>query len=280
MRTAILIFIALATTANCGKLKFKVATAEKPAPEKQDKGGEDANFSNEHCIAVADGVGGWNEQGIDPSRYSRRLMKELSSALYMDTQKYTEDPKQLAVIAASRNKEIGTSTLVIVTLDNKQGVLRSANIGDSGYMILRKNAAGKFDLVYRSQEQQHSFNFPFQIGTNGDKPSNAEMNTHQVLKGDLVIVGSDGLFDNMYNEDIIKVVNDNINKASKTLQSTADDILRETYRLSLDRSYISPFAKHAEEHNLYFRGGKSDDITIVVGEIIFEEDPTEDSQSL
>ena len=44
-----------------------------PHPDKVEKGGEDAYYANSNLLAVADGVGGWNNQGIDPSLYSRAL---------------------------------------------------------------------------------------------------------------------------------------------------------------------------------------------------------------
>lgn len=281
MRFIALIYLVHAlSAASLGMLKFKIATAERPSPEKAHRGGEDANFSSQTCIAVADGVGGWNNQGIDPSLYSRRLMKEISRALAVDSNKYLKDPRQLAVIAASRNDQTGTSTLVIVTLDNEKKVMRSANIGDSGYMILRKNAARTYELIFRSEEQQHSFNFPFQIGTRGDDPAGAEVQSHEVLPGDVVIVGSDGLFDNLYNDNILKIVNDVYAKAGANLQSLANTLLEETYKLSLDKTFMSPFAKHAQESKLYFRGGKSDDITIVIGEVAVEDNEFEESSSL
>jgi len=37
--------------------------------------------------------------------------------------------------------------------------------------------------------------------------------------------------------------------------------------LSLDQKYDSPFAIRAREYRYNFRGGKSDDITIVVGKV-------------
>ena len=45
-----------------------------PHPDKTDTGGEDAFFVSSHgrgAFGVADGVGGWNLEGVDPSRYSR-----------------------------------------------------------------------------------------------------------------------------------------------------------------------------------------------------------------
>lgn len=45
-----------------------------PHPDKAETGGEDAFFVSSHgrgAFGVADGVGGWNLEGVDPSRYSR-----------------------------------------------------------------------------------------------------------------------------------------------------------------------------------------------------------------
>ena len=45
-----------------------------PHPDKVETGGEDAFFVSSHgqgAFGVADGVGGWNLEGVDPSRYSR-----------------------------------------------------------------------------------------------------------------------------------------------------------------------------------------------------------------
>ena len=45
-----------------------------PHPEKAHKGGEDAGFAGDTFLAVADGVGGWAESGVDPGLYSKRLI--------------------------------------------------------------------------------------------------------------------------------------------------------------------------------------------------------------
>lgn len=45
-----------------------------PHPDKAETGGEDAFFVSSFgrgAFGVADGVGGWNVEGVDPSRYSR-----------------------------------------------------------------------------------------------------------------------------------------------------------------------------------------------------------------
>jgi len=48
-----------------------------PHDSKKAKGGEDANGFTDTLVAVADGVGGWAEQGIDSGVFSRRLVKDI-----------------------------------------------------------------------------------------------------------------------------------------------------------------------------------------------------------
>jgi hypothetical protein len=53
--------------------------------------------------------------------------------------------------AVHENREIGSSTCILATLDEKAPLLYTANIGDSGYLLLRKEG---LDLVslFRSKE--------------------------------------------------------------------------------------------------------------------------------
>lgn len=48
-----------------------------------------------------------------------------------------------------------------------------ANIGDSGFILMRKRI-GNYEKKYRSSDQQHVFNQPYQLGTGGDQPEDAE----------------------------------------------------------------------------------------------------------
>lgn len=88
--------------------------------------------------------------------------------------------------------------------------MRSSFVGDSGYAIYRKESDG-FKLLFKSKEQQKSFNFPYQIGSEGDNPTCAAEDKHIVQLGDLIVLGTDGLFDNM-NADQIKIVLDDVCK--------------------------------------------------------------------
>ena len=44
-----------------------------PHPAKKEKGGEDAACITENIVVVADGVGGWENSGVDPAKFSREF---------------------------------------------------------------------------------------------------------------------------------------------------------------------------------------------------------------
>lgn len=113
--------------------------------------------------------------------------------------------------SVKKTTQVGSSTCVMCMLDVDRPMLRTCNLGDSGYLIARFSPnQEKFDLVFRSQEQQYSFNFPYQAGTGAELPYNAFDNEHNVEHKDVVVVGSDGLFDNLYNDDILDCLNEQL----------------------------------------------------------------------
>jgi len=238
-----------------------------PHPQKAYKGGEDAYFAQKNILAVADGVGGWADYGVDPALYSKELCSNIESLVKSDFNKYKKNPKQLLIDAAGRTKSKGSSTLCIVNLDQEKPTLYSSYIGDSGYIILRK-VENKLRIVYQSQEQQRGFNFPYQTGTNGDPPSIALKFEHQIQNNDIVIVGTDGLFDNIDEKQIVDMVTPFI-KESNIINPTqiAETIAQSAFKYSLDKNYQSPFATKAKQAYIYFKGGKSDDITVLVGQV-------------
>lgn len=79
-------------------------------------------------------------------------------------------------------------------------------------MLIRKFE--KYISIFQFVEQQHSFNFPFQLAMSqygGDDPHHSICGNIRVQPGDIVVVGSDGLFDNVQ---FTKVL-DEVEKADK-----------------------------------------------------------------
>ena len=134
--------------------------------------GEDAFAicSKRTAFAVADGVGGWAEEGVDAGLYSRALMSGCKAALDGSP---TVSLAQALDAALQPAKLIrGSSTAVLADIQGR--VLSVLNVGDSGFIVLRRQgranskAPPSFFPVMRSYEQQYSFNFPFQLGTGSD----------------------------------------------------------------------------------------------------------------
>lgn len=119
----------------------------------------------------------------------------------------------MLVEAVKANKHIGSSTAVLATMDITDGsvVLRTTNLGDSGYVIFRAPSMGSqsqdnLEVYFRSKEQQYQFNFPYQCGTNCELPYKAFDHSHKVEDRDIIVMGSDGLFDNLYHEDMLACI--------------------------------------------------------------------------
>ncbi len=233
-------------------------------------------------LVVADGVGGWNDHGVDPKAYSTKICQLVSQNVKLFESKseseveMTENGlKSIIVQSVRENGEKGSSTLLVLYLDQgrNRNVLYAANIGDSAYLIARPKRIGDFELLCKSEEQCHSFNFPFQVGTGGDDPNMALTLKHQVKQYDLVIAASDGLWDNMEVDDILEEVN-KLSRDNKSIeintQILSQNISKRAEFLSKDKKYLSPFTKKARENkykNLI--GGKPDDITVVAAQIFY-----------
>ena len=97
-------------------------------------------------------------------------------------------------------------------MDEEDPHLRTLNLGDSGVIILRQTERGIVP-VFRSEERQYKFNHPYQCGTNYKLPYHSEVWLHKVQHKDLIILGSDGLFDNLFDEDLTKCIGDLADRA-------------------------------------------------------------------
>jgi len=83
-------------------------------------------------------------------------------------------------------------------------------------------------------------------------------------------MGSDGIFDNLMEEDFHVCLTPALNRSTKDIknvQDTANCLSTLAEIKSYDPNYDSPFAQEARLHKRNFRGGKEDDITVIVAQI-------------
>jgi len=235
-----------------------------PHPSKIDKGGEDAFFVAEDrkAIGIADGVGGWTLHGVDPAIFAQTLMREAKSC-YQD--RGIRDPSEILRQAYHRTQHVpGSSTACIMVVEG--GQLNCVNIGDSGFMLVRDKKIG-----FRTKEQSHSFNYPFQLGTASENsPEDAVSIQLDLREGDVVVMGSDGLFDNLFDGEILDIVNTQMSCSEESRDNNVSEILAKTAYNRSQSAFETPFRKLAYDLGLVESpfGGKLDDITVLVGKVV------------
>lgn len=221
--------------------------------------GEDAYFINpeSYSFGVADGVSQWAERGIDAGLFARELIRGASQ----------EPNLEHAFQFAKKSGLRGSSTLVICRLDMENAKCYCETIGDSQVMLVQSD--GK--VLKRSVAQEHSFGTPFQLDSdeNRDRPKDGLKFVWDVAPGDFLVAGSDGLFDNMGEDEIALRVAAAAEDDKRTCSQRAVDLATRAFELSQDKRGSSPYSKAASEAlNLAFSGGKGDDITVIVSRVM------------
>lgn len=118
-------------------------------------------------------------------------IKNIDDSVTTDKWRLDKVPKQLLIKSAKETKSQGSSTCTILMLDKNTGKLYSSYIGDSLFLIARKDY-NIYKIIYKSKEQMHDYLSPYQIGTGGDKSEDALEYSINLELNDIVIVASDG----------------------------------------------------------------------------------------
>jgi protein phosphatase PTC7 len=235
-----------------------------PHPDKASRGGEDSFFIADHqaAVGVADGVGGWAEIGVDAGAYARLLMvhaKEAADAAADDVAAGTLSAQAILESAFYRTNVQGSSTACVLVVNGT--TLSASNLGDSGFVLVRDGVA-----TFQCPQQQHNFNFPFQLGSAdsmSDQPQAAMRFELQVQPGDIIVTGSDGLWDNIFAEEAATIASKCRDKG-ETATTAAQVLCRYARMRASDAKYHSPFSYAAIQAGYVYLGGKMDDITVVV----------------
>jgi protein phosphatase PTC7 len=252
----------------------------RPDPEKKNKAGEDASFVSPDGLAVgvADGVGGWADSGVDAGVYARLLMSQAEKALGEgpdnvkallgpELAQQAPEPLRVLLLAHSRTPVQGSSTACIVLLRDSD--LHVANLGDSGLALLRGG-----QLLFKSPPQQHQFNFPYQIGAyrGGDSPLDAQLYKAAVQAGDVLVVATDGLWDNVFPEEVTSIVTGEL-AAGRGPGAAAKALVDLAHTRGHSKTARTPFSVEAMRARVVFMGGKLDDTTVIVS--VVEKAPAE-----
>ncbi|XP_047047632.1 putative protein phosphatase 2C 24 [Lolium rigidum] len=208
---------------------------------------EDAHFCHARAgvVGVADRVGGCRGDGVDAAEFSRGLMANAYNAV---------------TAAAGSSSGVCPYTLLEMAY---QKTVAWAYVGDSAFAVFRRGR-----LLLRALPQQHYFNCPFQLSAvGGDRVKDAAVGEFPVEEGDVVVAGTDGLFDNVFDAALEGIV-----QRCTALSLTPGKMAQAVGRLAYDMarsSRESPFsAASREQQGTNFTGGKMDNITVIVAFIV------------
>ena len=175
----------------------------------------------------------------------------------------------------NKQQIVGSSTACLMMLCHSDLKLYTANIGDSGFLVVRCG-----EVVHRSQEQQHYFNTPFQLSLPptelqsevtehneirnvetsytfrlgqyksllklivdiqvlADRPDAADQYAFSVEDGDVILLATDGIFDNVPDRLLVEEM-DKVQhcKDEVVLQQSANTIALMARRLSRDAQVL------------------------------------------
>ncbi|KAL2342114.1 hypothetical protein Fmac_010054 [Flemingia macrophylla] len=229
-----------------------------PHPSKALTGREDAYFiSHQNWLAVADGVGQWSLEGSNAGQYIRELMEKCENIVSNSENSVTLKPVEVITRGAAETQSPGSSSVLVAHFDGQ--VLHAANVGNTGFIIIRDGF-----LFKKSTPMYHEFNFPLQI-VKGDDPSELiEGYRIDLHDGDVIVIGTNGLFDNLYEQEIASLISKSL-QASLTPQEIAEFLAMRAQEVGRSTSTRSPFADAAQAVGYVgYIGGKLDDVTAIV----------------
>lgn len=239
--------------------------------------GEDAYFACTHKnisgIGVADGVYMWRMKGIDAGLFSRALMSRSSESIAKGALS-SQQVLSTAARAVLSDGVMGSSTACVALIDCKKRKLLCANLGDSGLMLYRAGEPGTplwQQVLHKSMQQEHEFGRPYQLGHHdgADYADDAVVHSSSLQEGDVIVLGTDGLWDNLSDEDVVEKLKQLLDASTKRNASAARLIattLTETaFSNSMNKRIVTPYSKAASEaFDMVYSGGKKDDITVLV----------------
>jgi protein phosphatase PTC7 len=242
-------------------LELDIASKILPHPEKLSRGGEDALCVTSRSFGVFDGVSGAEKLDGVPL-YSKTLAQQLKSS--MGTEPLSVKDLKAKLLLAAEYADIaatGASTATIASI-GEDNVLRVVCLGDSPLLVIRNGS-----IYSRTKDTLHYFDCPYQLSENSpDRPRDASVKEIKLVPGDVIVSGSDGIFDNLEDKAIIDIVNSQA--GNKRISRIVEKIVSESRRVSLDPEAPTPYAVQAKR-NRYDSyksglGGKLDDISCIV----------------
>lgn len=212
-----------------------------------------------------------------------------TTATTVDPVEYLQSAYEETVRATSAPTEWqGTTTSATALLhwtrgadDVQKPLLYVTNLGDCKIMVIRPSEE---KILFRTAEQWHWFDCPMQLGTNSvDTPrKDAVMSQVALQEDDIVLAVSDGVMDNLWEHEVLKIILDSLHKWENGRPETVDlapppdlsndrmiflarELLNAALTIAQDPFAESPYMEKAIDEGLAIEGGMCLPITYGFG---------------
>lgn len=285
-------------------LSFIGNAYQKTHPSKAATGHRDADVTlvSPMLLGVADGVSQIEDFGIDSSLLPRELLnacQELAMMSLLPDKDGNIDggyagPIPLMREAFESTESLGSTTVCLAVLDNSTRIhgklhpmIAVLSIGDCELIILRPQGGKRYEIVFNTEMQRIDGNAqcPLQVCRLDDRvdPDFEEDMTIEVIErgsavhcvsvyeGDIIVMGSDGVFDNLFKLEVAEIVNSLLQNVSDKFspidRETLGQVARRVVEESHNKTKVNP-ATRAYPSSPIGKGGKQDDTSCVVGQVI------------
>jgi len=252
-------------------------------------------------VGIADGVSQIEDFGIDASELPNELLNAVEEQAVAQLLPGQETEDYLGPISMMREAYLsttcqGSTTILTATMDNSTRIhgklhpmIAVCSIGDCEILVLRRTVDGRLAPCFHTEMQRVDGNAqcPLQLARVGEEidPNFQESTMVEVIErgsavhcvsayeGDIVVLGTDGVFDNLFTDEVVQI-------CDSMLYSTSDP--KQKFR-PLDRNLLGQVAQRIVEAchektlpgpgGVYAecpigKGGKVDDTSCLVGEVV------------
>mmetsp|Transcript_50990 Transcript_50990/g.93212 ORF Transcript_50990/g.93212 Transcript_50990/m.93212 type:complete len:448 (+) Transcript_50990:94-1437(+) len=261
----------------------------------------DATLCSPMLVAIADGVSQIEEFGIDASELPNELLncvEELAVQQLLPGQETEEylGPISLLREAYESTSSLGSTTVLTAVMDNSTKIhgklhpmIAVCSVGDCEILVLRRTKEGSLLPVFHTEMQRINGNAqsPLQLARVDDSidPNFTEDTMIEVIErgsavhcvsayeGDIVVLGTDGVFDNLFVDEVVAICDEMLCKPVGPRQqfkpvdrSLLGEVAKRIVLKCHSKTEANPDGNYPEAP--IGKGGKIDDTSCLVGEVV------------
>lgn len=244
------------------------------------KNGDDAMIVSPNLLGVADGVSGWSGAHADSGLFARSFLENISRSFAELSHRNADDLSRISerdlsirldecyqesLALMEREHFKGSSTLLVAMIIDSE--LKLLNIGDSRIFVIRNG-----ELVKTNTEQYISKMCPQQVGTTDTVKLPSQVVQYSDLhleENDILLLCSDGITDNLFQDEILSFVNSHLNSDRSNLGEVCHRLMIHAKSIAFDNYCVSPYVEKVNDiGNNFITGGKLDDISVCLAKVV------------